>query len=133
MIISWERMAARLKAEFLPSDYEVQVYRKMQSFKQREVDVSAYTEEFHRLSLRCKNQESESRKVERYINGLKYNLQDEISIMAPETFSKCFQMALRAEEKLKRKSEQQNRGRGSKNFRGRGDRKQPQKGQGESN
>lgn len=47
------------------------------------------------------------------------NMQDELNLLGPDIVHKFFQLALRAEEKLKRNQEQNNRGKG-KNFRGRG-------------
>ena len=44
------------------------------------------------------------------------SIQDEISILRPNMMNKCFQLNLRKEEKLKRKSEQNNRGRGGRNL-----------------
>lgn len=71
----------------------------------------------------------------RYLNGLKYRIQDEISILASDIVTKCFQLALREEEKLRRKSDQNDRGKGGRNFIGKGvfgGKGQPQKTQGES-
>ena len=114
MISSWEVMKAKIKQQFLHADHEVQ-FKKLQSLKQREMDVSAYMEEFHRLTLRAKKQEEEPKRVARYLNGLRMNIQEEISLLAPDTLGKCFQLALKVEEKLKRKSEQQQGGRSGRN------------------
>lgn len=119
-ISSWERMKNKIKDQFLPIDYEVQMYKKLQNIRKRELGVNAYTEEFYKLSLRSKKHEKEEEKVARYLNGLRKNIQDEINIMAPDTMHKCFQLALRVEDKIKRSGEQNNRGRGGRNFRGRG-------------
>lgn len=90
------------------------------SLKKREMDVSAYREEFNKLILRARKQEEEVEKVARYLNGLRQNIQDEISMLAPETTYNCFQLSLREQDKIKRKSEFNQRGRGGKGFRGRG-------------
>ena len=50
------------------------------------------------------------------MNGLRMDIQDEISIMSPKIVEEAYQVALRAEKKLMRK--QSARGRGT--FRGRG-------------
>lgn len=82
--------------------------------------MNAYMEEFHKLSFRSKRQEEESEKVPMYLNGLRMNIQDEINILALEIVNNYFQLALRVEEKLKRRSEQGNKGKGGRSFRGRG-------------
>lgn len=48
------------------------MYKKLQNLRQRELDVNAYIEEFHKLSLRSKKKhEEEADKVARYVNGLR--------------------------------------------------------------
>ncbi|XP_059076362.1 uncharacterized protein LOC131875738 [Cryptomeria japonica] len=112
---------------------EKKLYRRMQNFKQKDLDVASYTEEFHKLSLRLGHREEGKEKVAKYLNGLKFNIQDEISSMTPKIVDECFQMDLRVEDKLKRKGEQYGMGRGGKNSRGKGNfggRGQSQKPQG---
>lgn len=59
MITSWERMKAKVKAQFMPIDYEVQMYKKLQNLRQRNLDVNAYMEEFHKFSLVLKQPKNE--------------------------------------------------------------------------
>lgn len=47
-------MKAKVKAQFMPIDYEVQMYKKLQNLRQRYLDVNAYMKEFHKLSLKSK-------------------------------------------------------------------------------
>lgn len=70
-MVSWDRMKIKLRAQFLPTNYEIQIYQKLQNLKQRDLIVSAYTEEFNKLSLRERRQEEEIERVERYLNGLR--------------------------------------------------------------
>ena len=49
----------------------------------------------------------------RYINGLIFEIQDEISLFNLKTIEYAYQEALRVEEKILRKQNQKNRGRGS--------------------
>ncbi|XP_059068278.1 uncharacterized protein LOC131858838 [Cryptomeria japonica] len=120
-ITSWERMKSMMKEQFLPSDFAIQTKRMRQNFKQRDMDVMTYTEQFHKLSIRG-GVEDEDEKVARYLNGLRYNLQDEIGLNVPQTLGDCFQLAIRAKEKLKRKQERQGGTRGRGSMRGRGGR-----------
>lgn len=53
------------------------------------------------------------------MNGLKYSIQDKLSLFNLETVHKCYHMALRIEVNFIRKGDQQGRGRGG-NFRGKG-------------
>ncbi|XP_059067510.1 uncharacterized protein LOC131858325 [Cryptomeria japonica] len=118
VISTWTRMKAELKRQFVPDDYEVTLHKKLQNLKQKDLDVSTYTQEFHNLTLKAKMFETEKQKLARYINGLKYSIQDELTLVSVESVHKCFQLALKIEEKQKRRGEQ-SKGRGN-SFRGRG-------------
>lgn len=117
-------MLVKIKEVYLPDDYEVQIHRKRQNLRQKELDVSGYMEEFHKLSLRYHAVEEESLKVARYLNGLRWNIQEELGLMSPETVHQSYQLALKVKEKLKRKhdsSSNRGRGRGKENRGHRGD------------
>jgi hypothetical protein len=73
--------------------------------------VKEYTEEFYRLNIRAGHRESDDEKVARYLNGLRYDIQDELSMTTIRTIEDAYQMALKAEEKLSRKQGQRGRGR----------------------
>jgi uncharacterized protein YjbK len=62
--------------------------------------VKEYTEEFYRLNIRTGQREKDDEKVYRYINGLRYEIQDEISMMTVRTVEDAYQISLKAEEKL---------------------------------
>jgi hypothetical protein len=42
--------------------------------------VKEYMEEFYRLNIRTGHRESDDEKVFRYMNGLRYDIQDEMSM-----------------------------------------------------
>lgn len=58
-------------------------------------------------------------KFARYLNELKYSLQDELSPTSPRIVEECYQLAIKVEDKLRRRQEMKSRGR-RRNFRGRG-------------
>ena len=68
--------------------------------------VREYTEEFYRLNIKEGHRESDDEKVARYLNGLRYEIQDELSMVTIRTVEVVYQMALKAEEKLRRKQGQ---------------------------
>ena len=78
--------------------------------------VKEYAEEFYKVSIKAGQIQDRAEKISRYINGIKTEIQDEISILSPKTVEEAYQMALKAEEKLIRKKYTKGRG----NFRGRG-------------
>jgi hypothetical protein len=73
--------------------------------------MKEYTKEFYKLNIRARQRERDEEKVSRYINGLRYDIHDEISMVTVRIVEDAYQMALEAEEKLARKQSQQNRGR----------------------
>lgn len=80
--------------------------------RKKDLYVTSYVEAFYRLHLRSKKKEDESLKVARYLGGLKWNIQEELSLWAPTSVQRCHQLALKVEEKNKRK--------GGSNFKDRG-------------
>jgi hypothetical protein len=110
-IKSWDRMIAKMKAKFIPRDYQITLFRRMQNLRQKMMMVKEYTEEFYRLNIRAGHRESDDEKVARYLNGLRYDIQDELSMATIRTVEDAYQMALKAEEKLSRKQGQRGRGR----------------------
>jgi hypothetical protein len=110
-IKSWDRMIAKMKEKFIPKDYQITLFRRMQNLRQKLMSVKEYTEEFYKLNIRAGHRESDDEKVARYMNGLRYDIQDEMSMMTIRTVEDAYQMALKAEEKLSRKQGQRGRGR----------------------
>jgi hypothetical protein len=103
-------MIAKLKAKFIPKDYQITLFRRMQNLRQKLMMVKEYTEEFYRLNIRAGHWESDDEKVARYLNGLRYDIQDELSMLTIRTVEDAYQMALKDEEKLSRKQGQRGRG-----------------------
>jgi hypothetical protein len=51
-IKSWDRMIAKMKVKFIPKDYQITLFRRMQNLRQKLMTVKEYTEEFYRLNIR---------------------------------------------------------------------------------
>ena len=82
--------------------------------------VKEYTEEFYRLDIRSVHMDDDVEKISRYINGLRFGIQDEISFFKLESVEEVYQYALKVEEILKKKHEQRQRGRVGRFQRGKG-------------
>ena len=52
-ITRWDRMVDKLKRQFIPVDYELDLFKKMQGLKQAGRSVQEYTEEFYRMLIRA--------------------------------------------------------------------------------
>ena len=64
------------------------------------------------MNIRAGQTEGNIERVVRYINGLIFEIQDEISFFNLKNVEDCYQLALRVEQKLQRRHNQKNRGRG---------------------
>jgi hypothetical protein len=73
--------------------------------------VKEYTEEFYRLNIGAGHRESDYEKVSRYMNGLRYDIHNEMSMMTIQMVEYSYQMDLKAEENLSRKQGQRGEGR----------------------
>ena len=74
-------MVAKMKDKFIPRDDQITLFQRMQNLRQKLMSVKEYTEEFYMINIRAGHRESDDEKVSRYMNGLRYDIQDEMSIM----------------------------------------------------
>ena len=68
---------AKLKGKFLLKDYKLILFRKMKNLKQNSMTVRDYTEEFYKANIRSGHMEDTPKKVARYVNGIRFDIQDE--------------------------------------------------------
>ena len=64
-------MVNKVKKKFLPTYYQVSLWRKMQNLKQKDITVKEYTEKLYRLDIRSGHVDDDVEKIIRYINGLR--------------------------------------------------------------
>jgi hypothetical protein len=63
-------MVAKMKAKFIPKDYQITLFRRMNNLRQKLMSVKEYTEEFYKINIRAGHRESDDEKFSRYMNGL---------------------------------------------------------------
>lgn len=98
-------MVLKSKAKFLPLDYQLSLFKRLQNLRQRETDIKEYTEEFYKLTIRVGHVEDDPEKIGRYVNGLCLNIQDEITLLNFRSIEEAYQSALKVEEKLSRRQQ----------------------------
>ena len=96
-------MIAKLKAKFMPKYYQINLFRKLQKLRQKGMIVKEYIEEFYKLNIITGQRETDEEKVARYINGLRYEIQDEINMMSVRIVEVSYHFALKEKEKLAKK------------------------------
>jgi hypothetical protein len=67
-------MVAKMKAEFIPRDYQIYLFQRMQNLRQKMMSMKDYIEEFYRINIRAGHREIDDEKVSRYMNGLRYEI-----------------------------------------------------------
>ncbi len=88
-----------MRENFLPMDYSRTLFFRFQNLKQNLFLVQDYTNEFYKLSMCIKHQENNEKMVARYVNGLKFSIQDELGMYHVNCIEEAYQLALKAEEK----------------------------------
>jgi hypothetical protein len=83
----------------------------MQNLRQKMMSVKEYNEEFYRINIREGHRESDDEKVSRYMNGMRYDIQDDMRMMTIRNVEYDYHIALKVEEKMSRKQGQRGRGR----------------------
>ena len=76
----------------------------MQNLRQKKLIVQEFTEELYRLSTRLGKIDEGYKVVVRYMNVIKYAIQYELILSRFKTVEEAYQLALKAEEKLSRKT-----------------------------
>ena len=90
VIKSWDRMIAKMRGKFFPKDYQLSLYRQMQNLRKRSLTVREYTKYFYRVNLRAGYIEDTFEKTARYINGLRIEIQDDISMLSYSTMEGAY-------------------------------------------
>ena len=69
-------MEKRLREKFLPLDYAQTLFRQFQNLKQNLFTMEELTNEFYQLSIHVDHQETDEQLDARYVNCLKFYIQD---------------------------------------------------------
>ncbi|GKV51536.1 hypothetical protein SLEP1_g58181 [Rubroshorea leprosula] len=101
-ISTWEHMKAKMRKQFLPGDYSMELYENFYMLKQNRMSVEEYTSEFNNLSYRIGLNETGEQSKSRYLAGLNQSIRDEIGIVRLYNLEDAQQYALMAEKRVNR-------------------------------
>ena len=104
-------MVTKMKAKFIPKYYQINLFQRMHNLRQKGMTLKEHTEEFYHINIRVGHRQSDDEQIVRYLNGLRYDVQDEMSMVAVRNVEDAYQIAMKEEEKLARKQGQRGRGR----------------------
>ena len=65
--------------------------------------IREYTEEFYKVNIRSGHIEDTPKRVSRYVNGLRSDIQDKLSLLTLRFIEEAYQVTLKVEEKLMRR------------------------------
>ena len=74
-------MVDKLKKQFIPIDYELDLFKKMQGLKQERKFVQEYIEEFNQLLIKVGHVEENKEKVSYYLIGLRCSIREELHLV----------------------------------------------------
>jgi hypothetical protein len=68
--------------------------------------VKEYIEEFYRFKIITGQRERDDENFSRYMNGMRYGIHDDLSMMSINTVEDAYEFSLKVEENLDRKQSQ---------------------------
>lgn len=86
------------------------LFKKMQNLKQKQITQKEYIKEFYKVNIREGYVEDNPERVATYINGMRYEIQDEMNLLCQSSIEEAYQQSLKAKEKLERKNQEKSRG-----------------------
>ncbi|KAL5831601.1 hypothetical protein ACOSQ4_016955 [Xanthoceras sorbifolium] len=102
-ITNWEKVVRKLRAEFLPHNFQRLMYQKLQNLCQGLRTVDDYTTEFYQLIVRNDIQETQDQLVSRYCGGLRAQIMEVVNLFDPITVSEAHQRTLQIEKSVSRR------------------------------
>ncbi|XP_010272487.1 PREDICTED: uncharacterized protein LOC104608253 [Nelumbo nucifera] len=93
-ITRWEDMKHFLEEKYLPNDFQYALHDEMMTLRQCSLSMSEYMQKFDELTIRCQSTESEKKKLARFRNGLRVDIQRKMMTAQFYDVDDVFQMAL---------------------------------------
>ncbi|KAK1595677.1 hypothetical protein QYE76_018379 [Lolium multiflorum] len=112
-IITWRTMKAAMRARFVPTNYLRSVFDKLTQLKQGVLTVDAYYMEMEMLMQRARVRESLEMTLQRFLNGLKFNIKGIVRHHKYATMNELLHHAREAESQLAEEAQQRGRATGA--------------------
>ena len=91
-------MKAKMRKQFLPVDYAMELYERFHSLKQNSRTVEEYTSEFNNLSIRVGLNETNEQMTSCYLASLNQSIRDEMGVVRLFNLEDSRQYALMVEK-----------------------------------
>src|SRR5215218_5253231 len=99
-IVTWRTMKAAMRARFVPTNYLRSVFDKLTQLKQGVLTVDAYYMEMEMLMQRARVRESLEMTMQRFLNGLRFNIKGIVRHHGYTTMNELLHHAREAESQL---------------------------------
>lgn len=96
-ISTWTDLKRKLRAKYLPDDFEQIQYLKLTTLTQDTLSVNEYIAEFDRLTTMCDLNEKEPMRIARFIKGLHRPIARKIELNTYSSFNDVCKLALKIE------------------------------------
>ena len=96
LITQWAVMKAKLQENYIPPSYESKLFSNMINLKQMTLSVVEYFAKFEEARLRCSEFHAEDQfsVCTHFINGLRFDIQKMVKLLAPYTIEDAYKKAL---------------------------------------
>ena len=105
-VVAWMTLKKKLRAKYIPCDYELECYLKLNTLSQGTMSVSEYTTLFDKLRFSCDLEEKEMMKIARFIRGLNWRIDKEVKSSSYNSFNYVRNLALKFESHLYKEKEE---------------------------
>ncbi|KAG7595376.1 Reverse transcriptase domain [Arabidopsis thaliana x Arabidopsis arenosa] len=103
-IQTWDILKKKLRETFLPHNYDMTMFTRLQNLKQGSRTVDEYAEEFYALLTRNDIHDSEIQLVSRFIGGLRTQIQSSLAQFDPTTIGEAHRRAVSFEQQFRSSS-----------------------------
>ena len=82
---------------FLPPDYQQELFKQYQDYRQGTRTVNEYMEEFDRLANRNDLEETKDERISRFVHGLQVSIKDQVSLQTLYTLNEAVTLSKKIE------------------------------------
>ncbi|XP_074318118.1 uncharacterized protein LOC141654909 [Silene latifolia] len=103
-LASWESLKSKLRKRYVPVNHRLSIYRKVANLEQGRMSIAEYIDEFEKLILLGKLEESEEQKMSRFLRGLNRPIANSVELYPYEDFDGLCNLCVKIEAQGKSKS-----------------------------
>ena len=97
------------KRKYLPDNYKQDVYLRIHSFRQNDMNVEENTAKFDNLMIKGELVEFDEHTIARYLGRLKYEISNVVALQFYCSLKDVMKLALKVEKQIKEKKSNTNR------------------------